>query len=191
MSATTDSALGLSEERGVRGDGGRPGGEAGAGWGGGGRTHGPARLAGQTFVWRGKKRTSRAKFSAAGPSSRTTPRTHTPLPPSRARLDVPSALNSSTSALWPTAQARQPRPTRFAVRTAPVNRERQRSIREEVSTSRPSPLASTRRRAEVSDRRRGALQRPSPTAQARQPRPDSRPELHRLTGKGKEVSGRR
>ena len=39
MSATTDSALGLSEERGVRGDGGRPGGEAGAGWGGDGRTH--------------------------------------------------------------------------------------------------------------------------------------------------------
>ena len=60
---------GLSEERGVRGDGGRPGGEAGAGWGRRrGRAHmgaAPARRAGRLFCvgggGEGKKRTSHAK----------------------------------------------------------------------------------------------------------------------------------
>ena len=163
VSATTDCALGLSEERGVRGDGGRPGGEAGAGWGGGGRTHGPARLAGQTFVWRGEEADGSGSAGKVGSAERH--RAHTHLPPSRACLDVPPALNSSTSALWPHCPSPGSR-TRFTAGTAPINRERCKSIREEVRTGHSSPLARVPRRTEASGRRRGALQRPTPLAPA-------------------------
>ena len=103
-------------------------------------------------------------------------RAHTHLPPSRACLDVPPALNSSTSALWPHCPSPGSR-TRCTAGTTPINRERCKSIREEVRTSRSSPLARVPRRGEASGRRRGALQRPTPLA----PLPQARGAATRFT----------
>ena len=87
-------------------------------------------------------------------------------------------------------------PTQLAARTAASNRERRRSIREEVSTSRSSPPASARtaRDPEIDVAARPSAQPyplPNHACLAAATRPNSRPELQPLTGKGEEVSGRR
>ena len=83
---------------------------------------------------------------------------------------IDDALRSS--ALAHTAQARHSRDQPdFAAGTTPINRERWKSIREEVGTSRPSAARARPRRAEASVRRRGSPRRRAASASQDPPHP--------------------
>ena len=85
-------------------------------------------------------RSGRKSFGRQGRFGRTTPRAHAPasLPCMSRRAARFELVHQRPVA--PLPQARAPA-TRFTAATAPINRERCKSIREEVRTGRSSPLA--------------------------------------------------
>ena len=79
-----------------------------------------------------------------------------------AAVDVAARSSALAYPLPSRAQPGSRNEARFAAGTATINRERWKSIREEVGTSRSSPLARARRRGKGGGRRRNALSSASP-----------------------------